>query len=36
LSVSVFEKTEVSRALQADASPIDLPDVANQLNLFDI
>jgi hypothetical protein len=36
LSVSVFEKTEVSRALQTDASPIDLPDVANQLNLFDI
>jgi len=36
LSVSVFEKTEVSRALQADASLIDLPDVANQLNLFDI
>jgi Domain of unknown function (DUF4372)/Transposase DDE domain len=36
LSVSVFEKTEISRALQADASQIDLPDVANQLNLFDI
>ena len=36
LSVSVFEKTEVSRALQADASHIDLPDVANQLNLFSI
>ena len=36
LSVSVFEKTEVSCALQTDASPIDLPDVANQLNLFDI
>jgi hypothetical protein len=36
LSVSVFEKTEVSRALQADASRIDLPDAANQLNSFDI
>ena len=35
LSVSVFEKTEVSCALQADASQIDLPDSANQLNLFD-
>jgi hypothetical protein len=36
LSVSVFEKTEVSCALQADTSQIDLPNVANQLNLFDI
>jgi hypothetical protein len=36
LSVSVFEKTEVSCALRADASQIDLPIVANQLNLFDI
>jgi hypothetical protein len=36
LSVSVFEKTEISCALQADASQIDLPIVANQLNLFDI
>jgi Domain of unknown function (DUF4372)/Transposase DDE domain len=35
LSVSVFEKTEASCALQADASQIDLPSVANQLNLFD-
>ncbi len=35
LSVSVFEKTEVSCALQADASQIDLPSIANQLNLFD-
>ena len=35
LSVSVFEKTEVSCALQADASQINLPDAANQLNLFD-
>jgi hypothetical protein len=35
LSVSVFEKTEVSCALQADASQTDMPDAANQLNLFD-
>jgi len=36
LSVSVFEKTEVSCALQTDASQMDLPSVSNQLNLFDI
>jgi hypothetical protein len=36
LSVSVFEKTEISCALQADAFPIDMLDAANQLNLFDI
>jgi hypothetical protein len=35
LSVSVFAKTQISCALQADASQTDLPDVANQLNLFD-
>jgi len=35
LSVSVFEKTEVSCALQPDASQTDLRDAANQLNLFD-
>jgi len=35
LSVSVFEKTEISRALQADALQIDWPDMANQLNLFE-
>jgi hypothetical protein len=35
LSVSVFEKTEVSCALQADASQTNLLDAANQLNLFD-
>jgi len=29
LSVSVFEKTEVSCALQPDPSRIDMPDVAN-------
>jgi hypothetical protein len=34
LSVSVFEKTEISCALQADASQTDMPDAANQLNLF--
>jgi hypothetical protein len=34
LSVSVFEKTEVSCALEVDASQIDLPNAANQLNLF--
>jgi hypothetical protein len=35
LSVSVFEKIEVSCALQPDASRIDRPDFDNQLNLFD-
>ena len=35
LSVSVFEKTEISRALQTDALQIDMLDAANQLNLFD-
>ena len=34
LSVSVFEKTQLSCALQADLSQSDLSDVANQLNLF--
>jgi len=34
LSVSVFEKTEISCALQPDASQFDQPDPANQLNLF--
>jgi hypothetical protein len=36
LSVSVFEKTEVSCALQADVSRIDPTNIANQLNLFEI
>jgi hypothetical protein len=36
LSISVFEKTEISRALRTDAFPIDMLDPANQLNLFDI
>ena len=35
LSVSVFEKTQLSCALQADAPQFDTPDPANQLNLFD-
>jgi hypothetical protein len=35
LSVSVFEKTEISRALQTDAFQIDMLDASNQLNLFD-
>ena len=35
LSVSVFEKTQISCALQADASQADLLDAANQLNLFE-
>ena len=36
LSVSVFEKTEVSCALQPDASRFESPDPANQLSLFKI
>jgi len=35
LSISVFEKTEVSCALQANLPQTELTDVANQLNLFD-
>jgi len=35
LSVSVFEKTELSCALQPDASQTEPLDAANQLNLFD-
>jgi hypothetical protein len=35
LSVSVFEKTQLSCALQADLSLSEQPDVANQLNLFE-
>jgi len=34
LSVSVFEKTHLSCALQADDSQIAPPDDANQLMLF--
>ena len=36
LSVSVFEKTQLSRALQADDLPIDPMNSAKQLNLFNI
>ena len=36
LSVSVFEKIEVSCALQPDRTPSEMPDSANQLILFDI
>lgn len=36
LLVSVFEKTEISCALQGDNPAIDLPANANQLNLFNI
>jgi Domain of unknown function (DUF4372)/Transposase DDE domain len=35
LSVSVFEKTKISCALQADTLHNDMTDLANQLNLFD-
>jgi len=35
LSVSVFEKTQMSCALQPDAFQIDLLATAKQLNLFD-
>jgi len=34
LSVSVFEKNELSSAFQGDALTSDLLDSANQLNLF--
>ena len=36
LSVSVFEKTEVSCAFQPDRSPPEPPDPGNQLILFDV
>ena len=36
LSVSVFEKTQLSCALQLDASQIESPSSPNQLILFDI
>jgi NAD(P)-dependent dehydrogenase (short-subunit alcohol dehydrogenase family) len=35
LSVSVFEKTQLSCALQADATDVGELDAANQLNLFE-
>jgi hypothetical protein len=34
LSVSVFEKTQISCALQPDAAIPEIPNTANQLNLF--
>jgi IS4 transposase len=34
LSVSVFEKTKISCALQPDARTTEIPPTANQLNLF--
>ena len=36
LSVSVFEKSQLSSALQADATDVGELDFANQLNLFEI
>jgi hypothetical protein len=36
LSVSIFEKTEISCTLQPYQSRMDIPAFANQLNLFDI
>lgn len=33
LTVSVFEKTEISCALQRDIPQIDLPETANQLKV---
>ena len=36
LSVSVFEKTELSSAFQGSELASDIPDSANQLNLFGI
>jgi hypothetical protein len=35
LSVSIFEKTQISCALQPDPSTTELPLGANQLNLFE-
>jgi len=36
LSVTLFEKTPILQALQAHESQFDLPDYANQFNLFDL
>ena len=36
LSVTLFEKTPILRALQTHESQFDLPDYANQFNLFDL
>jgi hypothetical protein len=35
LSVSVFEKNQLSCALQADGTDVGELDTANQLNLFE-
>jgi hypothetical protein len=35
LSVTLFEKTPISQALQASDSKNNLPDAGNQLILFD-
>ena len=34
LSVSAFEKTQLSCALQADGTELEIPNAPNQLNLF--
>lgn len=36
LSVTLFEKTPILQALQSHESQFDLPDYANQFNLFDL
>ena len=36
LSVTLFEKTPILRALQSIDSQSDLPDSSNQLNLFSL
>jgi hypothetical protein len=36
LSVALFEKTPILRALQASDSEMDLRDFGNQLILFDL
>jgi hypothetical protein len=36
LSVSVFEKTEISSALRLDPARPNQPQHTNQMNLFDI
>jgi len=36
LSVTLFEKTPILQALQTHEAQVDLPDYANQFNLFDL
>ena len=36
LSVTLFEKTPILQALPSHESQFDLPDYANQFNLFDL